>query len=142
MIKVLYLVKRAEGLTHEEFLSYQLEHHAPLAMRHHPTMRRYVTNPIMPGVTNPASLDTVAELWFDSVEDLEDGRFYDSPEGKRIIMEDNARFCAPGTKRYITQEIVIKDDIDVRPRRYRPGDKVEALGGRVLSGEDWKDLST
>jgi uncharacterized protein (TIGR02118 family) len=115
MIKVLYLVRRAEGLTHEEFVRYQLETHAPLAIRHHPTMRRYVTNPILPGVTNPASLDTVAELWFDSVADLEDANFYDSEEGRRIIAEDNAKFCAPGTKRYITQEIVIKDDLGPRP---------------------------
>jgi len=115
MIKVLYLVRRAEGLSHEEFLRYQLEEHAPLAIRHHPTMRRYVTNPIIPGGDNPDSLDSITELWFDSVADLEDANNYDSAEGKRILLADNRKFCAPGTKRYITQEIVIRDDIGQRP---------------------------
>jgi uncharacterized protein (TIGR02118 family) len=134
MIKVVYLVRRAPGLTHEEFVHHLLERHVPLALRHHPRLRKYTSAPVMAGTSNPDSIDSVAELYFDSLQDATEGLF-DSEEGRRVIAEDVRRFCVPGSRRYITQELVFKDDIGTS--LYRPGLPVAPLGGAVLPGGGW-----
>lgn len=135
MIKVVFLVRRADGMSHEDFVRHLLERHVPLALRHHPRLRRYMSSPIIPGTPNEEGFDAVAELYFDSLEDFREG-LYDSAEGERIIAEDVVRFCGPGTRMYITEEIVFKDDTG-SPPPYRPGTPVPALGGETLPGEDW-----
>jgi uncharacterized protein (TIGR02118 family) len=135
VIKVVFLVKRAEGISHEDFVRHQLENHAPLALRHHPLLRKYVSSPVVPGTDNPGDFDAVAELYFDSLEDYEQG-LCDSPEGARIIGEDVRRFCGPGGRHYITEEIVFKDELGT-PEIYRPGTPVAPLGGEVLPGAGW-----
>ena len=135
MIKVVFLVRRADGISHEDFIRHLLERHVPLALRHHPRLRRYMSSPILPGTPNEEGFDAVAELYFDSLEDFQRG-LYDSPEGERIIAEDVVRFLGPGTRMYITEEIVFKDDTGPAPP-YRPGTPVSALGGETLPGAGW-----
>ena len=136
MIKVVFLVRRAEGISHEDFIRHLLERHVPLALRHHPRLRRYMSSPIIPGTPNEEGFDAVAELYFDSLEDFREG-LYDSPEGERIIGEDVVRFCGAGTRMYITEEIVFKDDTGAPPV-YRPGMPVTVLGGETLPGDGWE----
>jgi uncharacterized protein (TIGR02118 family) len=137
VIKVVFLVKRAEGITHDEFVRHLLEHHVPLALRHHPRLRKYSSAPIVPGTDNPDDFDAVAELYFDTLEDFRSG-LYDSEHGRRAIMEDVARFCGRGGRHYITEEIVFKDETGSLPM-YRPGIPVAALGGEALPGTGWPD---
>ncbi|HEX4539437.1 MAG TPA: EthD domain-containing protein [Acidimicrobiales bacterium] len=137
MIKVVFLVKRAEDITHDEFVRHLLEHHVPLALRHHPRLRKYSSAPIMPGTDNPGDFDAVAELYFDTVEDFRSGLF-DSEDGRRVIAEDVARFCGRGGRHYITEEIVFKDETG-SPQIYRPGHTVAALGGEALPGAGWSE---
>jgi uncharacterized protein (TIGR02118 family) len=137
VIKVVFLVKRADGITHDEFVRHLLEHHVPLALRHHPRMRKYSSAPIMAGTDNPDNFDAVAELYFDTLEDFRSG-LYDSEHGRRVIMEDVARFCGRGGRHYITEEIVFKDETGSLPM-YRPGIPVAALGGEALPGTGWPD---
>lgn len=138
MIKVVFLVKRAEGTSHEEFLRHLLEYHVPLALRHHPRLRKYMSSPVVPGTDNPGGFDAVAELYFDSLVDYREGLF-DSPEGRRAIAEDVKRFCGAGGTSFITEEVVFKDELGAPPI-YRPGTPVGPLGGEILPGEGWKDL--
>jgi uncharacterized protein (TIGR02118 family) len=135
LIKVVFLVRRAPGIGHDDFVRHLLERHVPLALRHHPRLRRYASSPIVPGTPNPGGYDAVAELWFDSLDDFRQG-LYDSDEGRRVIAADVARFCTPGSDCYVTEELVFKDEIGARPV-YRPGVPVGPLGGETLPGNGW-----
>src|SRR5206468_495613 len=44
MVKLVFLCRRRSDLTHERYVARLLEGHVPLALRHHPTLRRYVVN--------------------------------------------------------------------------------------------------
>jgi uncharacterized protein (TIGR02118 family) len=79
--------RRLPSVTRDEFARHWTEQHAPLAARHHPTLRRYVQNV----VRSAGDVDGVAELGFADVDDME-RRVYDSDEGKRVIREDVATF--------------------------------------------------
>jgi hypothetical protein len=100
MVKLVFLCARRPGITHAQYASHLLERHAPLALRHHPGLRRYVLNV----VEGDAAIDSVNELHFDALEDFEK-RAYDSPEGERIVTEDHGRFLG-GTAGYLVQERV------------------------------------
>lgn len=85
-------VRRAPGLSHEEFAHHWTEVHAPLARRHHPGIARYVQHVVVEALTRGApEVDGVAELGFASLADYRD-RMYDSPEGQQVIAADVRRF--------------------------------------------------
>ena len=69
MIKSMTLIKRKPGLSREEFVRHYEEVHAPLALKHFPTFKRYVRNYIItpPGVEGP-DFDCITEIWFDNTE--------------------------------------------------------------------------
>lgn len=92
-MKMVFLCRRQPELTRERYAELLLDGHVPLALRHHPTMRRYVVNVVETSVGDAPDLDSVGELWFDTIEDFRE-RLYDSPEGERIIARDVAGFLA------------------------------------------------
>jgi uncharacterized protein (TIGR02118 family) len=67
MFKAIILLTRAEGTSREEFRSWWLERHAPLA-RQLPGLRRLVFNVVE---SDEAPYDGVSELWFDTREDFD-----------------------------------------------------------------------
>jgi len=76
----------------------------PLALRHHPTLRRYVVN-IVEDTRGPAPpLDSIGELWFDTLADYRE-RLYGSSEGAGIIARDVAGFL-DSSAAYVTMEHV------------------------------------
>ncbi|WP_413805783.1 EthD family reductase [Streptomyces sp. OE57] len=68
MIKVVALIKRKEGLTREEFLRYWQGEH-PAVVRELPNVRHYTQSPAIEHRKQWA-WDGVAQLWFDSVQDV------------------------------------------------------------------------
>jgi uncharacterized protein (TIGR02118 family) len=82
MIKMVFTLHRREGMTREDFQRYWREEHAPLVRRHAEILhiRRYVQvhladtefNEALAGLrgSEPRFYDGVAELWWDSLEDL------------------------------------------------------------------------
>ena len=82
MIKLVFTLRRRPGMTREEFQRYWREEHAPIVKGHAETLRirRYVQvhareTEIDDALSasrggEPSSYDGVAELWWDSVEDL------------------------------------------------------------------------
>ena len=82
MIKLVFTVRRREGMTREEFQRYWREQHAPLVLRHADTLRirRYVQTharetPLDEPLSasregKPGAYDGAAELWWDSLDDL------------------------------------------------------------------------
>src|SRR2546428_2653107 len=89
MVKLVFLCRRRPDITHERYAELLLRGHVPLALRHHPALRRYVVN-IVEDTRGPAPpLDSIGELWFDTLADYRE-RLYDSPAGARIIARDVA----------------------------------------------------
>ena len=104
MVKLVYCVRRLPHLSREEFQRYWRETHGPLVRSHAKTLRirRYVQvhtleNPINEvlresrGTLEP--YDGVAELWWDSVEDMAVATA--TPEGQRAaqeLLDDERRF--------------------------------------------------
>src|SRR5437879_52116 len=94
MVKLVFLCRRRSDLTHERYVERLLGGHVPLALRHHPTLRRYVANVVEDrlGGEGP-DYDGFGELAFASAEDVR-GRIYLSPAGQAEIEADIPRFIA------------------------------------------------
>jgi uncharacterized protein (TIGR02118 family) len=85
-------VRRARGLTREDFARHWSQVHAPLARRHHPGVCRYVQNVVIHTLRPDAPhVDGIAELGFASLDDLRE-RMYDSPAGQELIAADVREF--------------------------------------------------
>jgi uncharacterized protein (TIGR02118 family) len=88
----LSFVRRANGLTRQQFGEHWRDIHAPLAKRHHPSVIRYVQNVVIARLTpDSPEADGIAELSFASVDDMH-ARQYDSDAGREIIGADVRRF--------------------------------------------------
>ncbi len=104
MIKLVYCLRRLPELSREEFQRYWRENHAPLVKKHSGTLRirRYVqvqtsdgpaTEALRATRPGPEPYDGVAELWFDSAEDVMAGAT--TAEGRQAgheLLEDEKRF--------------------------------------------------
>ena len=105
MIKVLSLLTRKDGITHEQFVRHWLEIHAPLAHAV-PGIRSYVQSHISRTLSRPdipdtdVEVDGIAELWYDNVEAFQ--RAAASPEMKRLT-DDGALFIGR-IKTYVIEE--------------------------------------
>jgi uncharacterized protein (TIGR02118 family) len=105
MIKLVFMVRRREGITREEFQRHWKEEHAELVKRHAELLRirRYVQtharetdlDDAIAGSrgSEPRQYDGVAELWWDSIDDLVQAAT--SEEGQtaqQALLEDERRF--------------------------------------------------
>ena len=99
MVKFVACVRRKEGLSTEEFHDYWRNNHGPLVAsvpEFWQYVRRYVqghtmTEPV-PGFppSDETAFDGIAELWFDSVEDV--GQAFSHPRYLEIIRPDEQKF--------------------------------------------------
>jgi len=104
MIKLTFCLHRLPGMTREAFQDYWREKHAPLVARHAQVLRirRYVqchalTTPFNDAIrasrAAPEMYDGVAELWWDSLDDLTASG---ESEGARAagleLLEDERKF--------------------------------------------------
>lgn len=105
MVRMLFCLRRLPGLTQEEFQHYWRNTHAPLVREAAPALRirRYIQNHsfsdprIAPAIAarqcGVEPFDGVAELWWDSVEDIIAAGA--TPEGRaagRRLLADEANF--------------------------------------------------
>jgi uncharacterized protein (TIGR02118 family) len=123
MIKLVFCLRRLPTLSVTEFQRYWLEQHAELVRRHAATLRirRYtqshtVPDPRLSPVIDSrggqvAAFDGVAELWWDSAEDLVEA--ISTTEGQaagRALLEDERTFIdLPNSPLFFTNEHVIVD---------------------------------
>jgi len=105
MLKIIFLCRRRPEITHEQYTAFVLEGHAPLALKHHPTLLRYVINIAEGSPPGGPEIDSLPALYFASLEDFSE-RLYDSPQGQEIIRRDVARFMTGSTDTYATTEYV------------------------------------
>jgi uncharacterized protein (TIGR02118 family) len=105
MIKLVFMVRRREGITREEFQRYWREEHAELVQRHAGLLRirRYVQthardtdlDDALAGSrgSEPRQYDGVAELWWDSIDDLVQTATSDEGQtAQQALLEDERRF--------------------------------------------------
>lgn len=110
-VKFVVFIKRRPGMTRQEFVDYHRASHAETFMAD-PTMRRlcrkYVqSHPVPPGIEGiPESpFDGIAEVWFDSLDDLREAfssatymanirtdelKFMDLEHSVDLVTEENA----------------------------------------------------
>jgi uncharacterized protein (TIGR02118 family) len=107
MRKLIFLCHRRADLTHDAYTRHLLQSHVPIALRHHPAMRRYVVNEVTTGLLpGPRELDSVGELSFASLDDYRQ-RLYDSDAGRAAVSRDVGQFLA-GADAYECTEHVRK----------------------------------
>jgi uncharacterized protein (TIGR02118 family) len=123
MIKLVFTLRRREGMTREEFQRYWREEHASLVKRHAEALqiRRYVQVHARetdldeaiagPRGTEPGFYDGVAELWWDSLEAL--AAAFSSEPGRAAgqeLLEDEQRFIdLPRSPLWLGEENVVID---------------------------------
>ena len=87
--KRLGILRKKDGISHEEFVNHWLQKHAVLCTRL-PGLRRYSVNLVDRKRFPKFDYDGFSELWFDSEEDLVAS--LSSPEGK-ILLADLPNFA-------------------------------------------------
>jgi uncharacterized protein (TIGR02118 family) len=103
MIKLTFCLKRLPQLTREQFQAYWFDNHAPLVAKHRAVLRirRYVQMHSGPDAMNagigasrgaPEMFDGVAELWWDSIEDVVANAHPDAPAAGLALLEDERKF--------------------------------------------------
>lgn len=104
MIKLTFCLRRLPNLSREAFQTYWREQHAPLVAKHRAVLRirRYVqmhsattelNDLIRAGRNAPEMYDGVAELWWESFDELQTAM--GSPEGQAAgleLLEDERKF--------------------------------------------------
>jgi uncharacterized protein (TIGR02118 family) len=121
MIKLVFCIRRRPEMTRAEFQRYWREEHAPLVLRHAETLRirRYVQTRArdteldealaMSREGEPGAYDGVAELWWDSLDDLIAA--YSTEAGQAAgadLLEDERRFIdLPRSAIWLGEEHVV-----------------------------------
>ncbi len=102
MIKLTFCLRRLPSLSRAEFQAYWFEKHAPLVASVKDTLRirRYVQLHSLPpeisetlrqSRAGPEGYDGVAQLWWDSFEDMASGD-PQAAEAGRLLLEDERKF--------------------------------------------------
>lgn len=90
-MKMIAPLRRRPELSHDAFVAHWLTRHVPLALAHHPSMTRYVTNVVDQRLSDDSpEWDGFAEISFAHPDDR--ARMFPTPEDERIIREDIGRF--------------------------------------------------
>ena len=140
MVKVMYCLHRLPNLSREEFQRYWRENHGPLVRKHQEALRarRYVQfhtfederrRSVTTEVVRPEPYDGVAELWWDSVEEL----FPENPTPERqevgeILLEDEKNFIdLSRSPIFLMEEHVVIDDVPEAPLSDKPNPLVKQI---------------
>jgi uncharacterized protein (TIGR02118 family) len=118
MIKLTFCLVRLPNLTRAEFQKYWFETHAPLvaSVREVLRIRRYVqlhslpaeiSEPLRATRAGPEGYDGVAQLWWDSLDDMAT-RDPKAAEAGRLLLEDERKFIdLPKSPLWFGEEKVI-----------------------------------
>lgn len=122
MVKLVYVIRRREDLSAEEFRRYWLEVHAPKVTNVAKDIRarRYVQSHALDTPLNQAfaesrglspTYDGITEVWWDSLDDIVAGA--STPEGSaayEMLLEDERQFIDhAGSTIFMTEEHEIFD---------------------------------
>ncbi len=83
-VKRLGILRKKEGMTHEQFVQHWMTRHAELCCKL-PNLRRYSVNLVDRDRFPKFGYDGFSELWFESEDDLQAA--FESPEGKTLLAD-------------------------------------------------------
>lgn len=101
MFKAMITLTRRSDMSHEEFVRWWLDEHAPLAAGL-PGVRRIVFNAVDEGF-DEAGIDGVSELWFDTRADFEAA--YASEAG-RATAADSLAHVSDRVRLIVTENVI------------------------------------
>lgn len=121
MIKLVFTIRRSPGMTREEFQRYWRNEHTQLVERHAEVLRirRYVqthardtdADAAISGArgSQPGEYDGVAEIWWESVEDLLEASVSEQGQSAAAaLLEDERRFIdLPNSPIWLGEENVV-----------------------------------
>lgn len=122
MIKLTFCLKRLPHLSRAQFQTYWFQNHAPLVKKHSEVLRirRYVQMHAGSDAMNagigasrqaPEMFDGVAELWWNSIEDITGNTHPDAPAAGLALLEDERKFIdLPRSPLFFGEEKVIIDE--------------------------------
>ncbi len=110
MIKLAIFLTRRTGMSHQEFVEYRRDIHAPLLLSIPETkqyVKRFVVSIPVPATNYPdPAYDAIVEAWFNSLEDL--NAFYLSDNFVTKVDPDHINFInVPAAVRLVTEETVV-----------------------------------
>lgn len=138
MVKLLFLCRRRGDITHHRYVRLLLDGHVPLALRHHPTLRRYAVNIVDDTIGGVPPLDSIGALWFDTLADFHE-RLYDSPAGERIVARDVAGFLGGAVALVVREETVSEPPRGARLGDPTPGTKLIVGLTAAAAVPSWRD---
>jgi uncharacterized protein (TIGR02118 family) len=108
-VKMVSFMRRAEGISHEQFVRHWIENHTPLACKHHVGLWNYTQNAVRRAYTpGGTAIDGIAELQFRTRTSFEN-EFFDDDDGRAVIMTDVKRFMSkPGRETALMRELPLK----------------------------------
>ena len=111
-VKMVSFMRRADAMSHEQFVRHWTENHTPLAKRHHIGLWNYTQNVVRRALTPGGdAIDGVAELHFETRDDFEN-KFFDNDEGRDVILADVQRFMQPPSKETaLMRELPLKTEM-------------------------------
>jgi uncharacterized protein (TIGR02118 family) len=103
MIKLSFCLRRLPNLSRQEFQTYWFDKHAPLVARHREVLRirRYlqlhtISDPINDAIRAsrdaPEMYDGIAELWWDSLEDIQGPQTPERIAAGQALLEGERKF--------------------------------------------------
>jgi uncharacterized protein (TIGR02118 family) len=102
MVKLVFFLHKHPDLTEEAFRRYWSDTHGPLVAKI-PGLRKYVLGQHVPvALPFPPPCDGLAELWFDSVESMQNA--LSSPEGQAAIADAASCFDVARTSMIVVEE--------------------------------------
>src|ERR1035437_8107285 len=107
MIKQMFLIKRKEGISHNDFRKYYLEHHAPIVKEAFPEIIKYVINFIHQGKRGSV-YDAITEIYWPNYETLK--MINGSDTYQKTIAPDEKNFISKaGAMIFLAEEFVAKE---------------------------------
>jgi uncharacterized protein (TIGR02118 family) len=104
MIKRLSLVRRREGLTHDEFIAHWTGPHADI-VRQLPGIRGLRFGVVQAWVPAEAAWDGVGEVWFDSVDSAKAAFAAEPYHG--MLAEDRRLFLGEAQSCFVEEQTVV-----------------------------------
>jgi uncharacterized protein (TIGR02118 family) len=103
---LLFLLKRRDGMTREEFIDYYEKRHAPLAASYMPGVRKYVRRYLAPARHRPPvdelEFDVITEIWCDDPAQLRN--FGDPDVAATIARDEEALFDRAAMRVVVVEE--------------------------------------
>ena len=106
MVKAVAILKRRRDLTFRQFVDHWRNVHADLALQI-PGVVKYVQSPALqiPGARSEPRADSIAEIWFESIESYRAG--FQTPQAEALLADEKNFLDLDNTIRTFVQEIDI-----------------------------------